>query len=239
MWVFKSIDIEFSLAGSKYLTFVGAGGKTSLIEYIARRLSARGKRVLITTTTKIFAKKPYILFDDNTDFTQLQPLLRVGSTLKDGKLTSMDFKDIEKLGSAYDTVLIEADGAKGKPLKFPSSYEPVIPPFSDRIFILGGLDAIYGRVEEKVFRWELFRDATGIGPYHPVTDEVFIRCFSADGLLKDVDIEKTTVVLNKYDFLKTKREGITIGKGIVEKAGVKEVVVASVNFGFFYSITNF
>ncbi|MCX8023219.1 MAG: selenium cofactor biosynthesis protein YqeC [Syntrophorhabdaceae bacterium] len=236
MWIFKRVDILPYLFGHKYITFVGAGGKTSFIEYIAARSFQRGKRVAITTTTKIFAKEPYILFNDKIDSNLLKPFIRIGRTIEEGKLTSVDLKDIESLAPFYDIILIEADGAKGKPLKFPSHYEPIIPPFSDLIFVLGGLDALNGRVEDRVFRWELFKGSKGVDPKQTITEEIFMRFFEPDCLLKGVDKYKATIVLNKYDSLMLASEGIKMAKHVGEKTGIGEVMVASVKFGLFYSV---
>ena len=88
--------------------------------------------------------------------------VRVGKAIEDGKLTALESEDVAELGSMYDLVLIEADGSKGKPLKYPAEYEPVIPSFSDHVIVVAGLDALSGRVDEQIFRWELFGKATGL-----------------------------------------------------------------------------
>jgi probable selenium-dependent hydroxylase accessory protein YqeC len=162
MWLFQRIDPVQSVLPLKYVAFVGAGGKTSLIEYLAAGLTGMGKTVAITTTTKIYVREPYQLLNNNRTLPQQTvPLMRFGKTLEEGKLIAVDLEDIQRIGASYDIVLIEADGAKGKPLKYPAPYEPVIPSFSEKIYIVGGLDALYRKVREAVFRWELLRDSVG------------------------------------------------------------------------------
>ncbi len=175
MWYFQRIDPVQDVIPLKFIAFVGAGGKTSLIEYLASNLVNKGKTVAITTTTKIFVREPYQLLNDKKDLRNIISLNRFGKTLENGKLTAVDTEDILRIGALYDTVLIEADGAKHKPLKFPASYEPVIPAIAEKIFVVSGLDALFHKVREMVFRWELFSNATGIDGEAIVTKRCFLE----------------------------------------------------------------
>ena len=231
---FRRIDPVESLLHLKYVTFVGAGGKTSLMEHMAAGLVQRGKTVAVTTTTKIYAREPYIVIEGNrTTREWRKPLIRIGKTLADGKLTGVDAEDIEHLGSVYDVVLIEGDGAKGKPLKFPASYEPVIAPLTQWTFVVSGLDALFGRVGKKVFRWELFNEVLGIPGDSLITPEVFMGFFSPHLLFKGVDTKKCTVVLNKYDALSSRVTATAIAGELVKKKGLR-VIISSVLYRFFY-----
>jgi probable selenium-dependent hydroxylase accessory protein YqeC len=174
MWHFQRIDPVQPIFPLKFVAFVGAGGKTSLIEYLAANLIRMGKTVAITTTTKIFAREPYqLLNNEDTILRRDIPMIRFGKTLEDGKLTAVDSEDIQRLGTLYDTVLIEADGAKGKPLKFPAPYEPVIPSVVEKVYVVGGLDALFQEVRDVVFRWESFHIAAGVAGETVITPDVF------------------------------------------------------------------
>ncbi len=237
MWIHRNKQSISPDIRRKHVAFVGGGGKTNLAEYTAAEVLKSGKTAVITTTTKIFVKEPYCLIGE--DFTPRpgRPFLRVGGSVEERKLTAVSFDDLELLGRAYDVVLVEADGAKGKPLKFPAAHEPVIPPFSDAIFVVAGLDALFGRVDQKVFRWESFCEATGLSADSLVTPEVFLRFFTDEALLKGVDREKCTVVLNKYDALKTREAAIEIGRSIIARTGIREAIVSSVLHKVFYEIS--
>ena len=235
MWHLRRIDILALLGGSKYVSFVGAGGKSTFIDHIAERAARSGKRAAITTTTKIRAQDPYTLMDD------LGPVpagrsVRIGKTSEGGKLTALTFQDLEYLGSIFDLVLVEADGAKRLPLKYPAPHEPVIPPFSDHVFVVAGLDALHGRVDRCVFRWELFCEATGTPPEAILTEDLFATFFSESMLLKDVDKGKCTLILNKCDALKDKGEAIRTAKRVLQAAGLKRAIVSSLHRGLFYGI---
>jgi len=209
------------------------------MEYMAGEFLQQGRTVAITTTTKIYAKEPYLLLEESSGVRADSPFVRVGKSFENGKLTAVRFEDIELLGSIYDVVLIEADGARGMPVKFPASYEPVIPPFCEKVIVLCGLDALYARVNETVFRWKLFCEATGIADNALITRQVFLRFFAGDALLKGVDIEKCMIVLNKYDELGTRKEAIETGKGIITGTGVKGLVISSILFKVFYEVRAF
>ncbi len=239
MWNFQKIDFIKTVSTQKYIAFTGSGGKTSLMEHLAGEFLKLGRTVAITTTTKIFVKEPYLLLDEVPVVQAGSSFIRVGRRNEKGKLTAVSFEDIDMLGSIYDVVLIEADGAKGMPLKFPASYEPVIPPFCEKVIVLCGLDALHMKVNETVFRWKLFCEATGINGDVLITSDILLRFFYEDAFLKDIDIEKCLIVLNKYDVLNKNSEAIETGKEIILGTGFKGVIISSTLFKVFYGIEVF
>jgi probable selenium-dependent hydroxylase accessory protein YqeC len=224
----------------KYITFVGAGGKTSLIEHMARGVVEAGKTVAIATTTKIYVQEPYRLMDGSSNPEEWEkPFVRVGKTLQGEKLTGVDFQDIIHLGRLYDVVLTEADGARGKPLKFPAPHEPVIPPFTDWVFVVAGFDALSGAIEDTVFRWELFCAATAMDGRSIVTPEVFSAFFSDTILLKGVDKTRFTAVLNKCDTLMAPGKATELARNLISAGTVPTVIVSSTLHHSFYEISRF
>jgi len=240
MWRFRRIDpeqIRSELASeTHYLSFVGAGGKTTFIEYLAAEAVRRGRHVAITTTTKIWAKAPYVVWPDLCTLRPQPDFVRVGKTVADGKLTALQEEEVAELGLAYDLVLIEADGSKGRPLKYPAEYEPIIPSFSDRVVVVAGLDALSGRVDEQVFRSELFEPATGVPQDARVTPSLFLRFFEDDTLIKGVNRQKCAILLNKYDACATRDVVTDLAKAVLEKCGVTRLVVSSILHETFYGV---
>jgi len=116
MWSFRTIDPLPLFNGNKYVSLVGGGGKTSLSEYLAAAAIKAKRRAAITTTTKIWAREPYVLFGRKP---MDGPFARVGKALDGGKLTGLSTGEIEETGKGFDLVLIEADGSKGLPIKYP------------------------------------------------------------------------------------------------------------------------
>ncbi|OPY72616.1 MAG: hypothetical protein A4E64_02874 [Syntrophorhabdus sp. PtaU1.Bin058] len=233
----QRIDPLNDILGKRYVTFVGGGGKTTLIEYLAAGAVRQGKRVAITTTTKIFAKDPYILTaEKGIDRPDMPSYLRIGGSLEDGKLTGVTFDEIDRMGELFDLVLIEADGSKRLPLKYPAEYEPVIPPRSEMIFVIAGLDGLFCTVREKIFRWELLCDRTGIKADEIIGPDIFLRLFSRDILLKGVDEMQCTIVLNKLDTLALKGNALTLARALQDILPGGKVIASAIPFGIFYAV---
>lgn len=240
MWNIKNFIPIAHILSKRYVCFIGAGGKTSYMDYIAGLFLNQGKTVVATTTTKIWAKEPYSLIQDTVVENMPLPFARIGKTIEEGKLSGLSFDEVERLGKRYDIVLIEADGAKGMPLKFPAHYEPVIPPFADMIFVLSGLDSLFKKANEVVFRWNSFCDKKGTDIDSIITPELFLDFFTKDALLKDVDLQNALIVLNKYDLF-SKRDLLNIiemAKKVINRTGVNSVVISSLLYKIFYIVTH-
>lgn len=223
---------------ARFVSVVGAGGKSTLIEYLAAEGLRRGKRVAITTTTKIWVKEPYTLFDHLKHREEEYPeFLRVGKAVEEGKLTALEPKEIWEFSQHYDLILIEADGAKSRPLKYPAAHEPVIPAFSDAVVVVAGLDALCMRVDEAVFRNEIFMQATHVPGDAELSEELFMAFFDPAIMLKDVEMEKCLIVLNKYDTCQRRGPVTDMAKLISRAADNAPVLISSVKFGIFYGLT--
>lgn len=237
MWLFQRIDPIQRLRGFKFITTVGGGGKTTFGEYLALRALQEGRRAVVTTTTRIRAEEPYVLFDHLTAFPEPEGIVRVGKSVSQGKLTSLSFEEVKALGEVFDLVVIEADGAKGKPLKYPSATEPVIPPFSDHTIVVAGLDALGRPVADQVFRWELFRDAAGVPGDARIDLQSFERLFGASAMMKGVESSNCTILLNKYDACRERERVFSLAKNLAGVTGVAQVVISSLYLSLFYGVS--
>ena len=103
------------------IAVVGCGGKTSLIELLADRM--RDKKVLISTTTKIFPPKmkDIVLFETLRQCEEHEPRTGVQCmgilNSASGKLEALPDSFLAAIKSRYDIVLLEADGSRGLPCK--------------------------------------------------------------------------------------------------------------------------
>uniref|UniRef100_A0A7C4ELX0 Putative selenium-dependent hydroxylase accessory protein YqeC n=1 Tax=Fundidesulfovibrio putealis TaxID=270496 RepID=A0A7C4ELX0_9BACT len=160
---------ELLLPGERVVALVGGGGKTSLMYALGRQLAGRGARVLVTTTTRIKAPARNLFLLGSRPDAPPYTLLTVGTAVEpdSGKLVGVEPGDIPELMERFraDLVLVEADGAKGRPLKAPLAHEPVIPACADLVIGVLGLDAL-GQVVDggTVFRMEAFCAVTGLVP---------------------------------------------------------------------------
>ncbi|MEG0441204.1 MAG: selenium cofactor biosynthesis protein YqeC [Oscillospiraceae bacterium] len=139
LWEKLGLDLD----KLRVVTLVGGGGKTTLLYALANQAAALGKTVCITTTTHMF---PHPDLPSGN-------VVQEGQILPDGKLTLGP--SIEWCRSQYDLVLVEGDGAHGRPLKVPGVGEPVIPPESDGVICVAGMSALGGRIVGVCHRPEL------------------------------------------------------------------------------------
>jgi len=110
---------------------VGCGGKTSLIGLMADKL--RDKRVLVSTTTKIFPPnmEGVAVCETLRQCGEHRPRAGVQCfgllNRESGKLEALPETFLAEIIPRYDIVLLEADGCRGLPCKGWLANEPVVP----------------------------------------------------------------------------------------------------------------
>jgi probable selenium-dependent hydroxylase accessory protein YqeC len=139
---------------------------------LGAELAGLGKRVLVTTTTKMGRSQidglPAVCRSDDP----AAVATAVGSNLLVGLATGGDAHKatgpppgaIDALFGAVplDYLLVEADGARGLSLKAPGLHEPVIPAATTTVVILIGIDAVGGRIAQVAHRPERAAALTGL-----------------------------------------------------------------------------
>lgn len=146
------------------IAVVGSGGKTTLIKKMAARYRNEGKTVLVTTTTRMFIEEDTLLTDDAIAIAQaLKETGYVMAGVPDGqKIKALSPKTFDAVCACADVVLVEADGSKCLPLKYPNAAEPVIPENVDEIMVVCGLNAIGQKAKDVCHRLELVKACLGI-----------------------------------------------------------------------------
>ena len=181
------------LADSQIITFIGGGGKTSLMNTLGKEFASHGYPTLLTTTTHIM--KPDFLSDEsyieNEDLGQLAniftnlkkntlPLAALGipekvvnSNVK-WRSPSSDFcEKIAEFSKKFSTknpykflkILCEGDGSKRLPIKLPKDGEPVFFPKTDTVIGVIGLSCLGKPIKETLFRYELLPNLTSLDNY--------------------------------------------------------------------------
>ena len=145
---------------NSFISLTGGGGKTTLMVNLASYLRSEGKRVLITTTTKLMSPRFHdyradrFFCDDS-----------VLSFFPDGPVTvlyALEAEDRNKiccpppenlrlLKDRYDVVINEADGSKRLPLKIHTQRDPVVPDFTTYTISVMGLWAVGKRACDVAF----------------------------------------------------------------------------------------
>ena len=166
------------------LAFVGSGGKTTLIKEIAQQFRHQGKSVFITTTTHMFMEPDALLTDDAA--TIIAALRKTGyamSGIPSGeKITALSSETYKAVCEHADVVLVEADGSRQLPLKYPNAEEPVIPENADEIIVVCGLNAIGRQAQNVCHRLELVKSCLSIGEDTIIT-AAHIQKLVTDGYL--------------------------------------------------------
>ena len=155
------------------IAVVGSGGKTTLIKKLASRYRSEGKTVLITTTTHMFIEEDTLLTDDAGVI--IHALTETGyamTGIPDGaKIKPLSKETFDAVCSWADVVLVEADGSKRLPLKYPNAAEPVIPENTDEIIVVWGPHGLHKPAWSVCHRLELVMQCLGIGEDTLITRE--------------------------------------------------------------------
>jgi len=227
----RSLGDSLGLREREMISLVGAGGKTTLMYRLARELVLKGKRVVTTTTTKIWepvSGETAFLFIQRDEealkqflhrhMDQYQHITIVRERLESGKLKGISSNLVNDLSSLseIDYVIIEADGAAGRPVKAPREGEPVIPSNTTLVVGILGVDGAEREVnEENVFRVERVSNLTGVAIGEKMTDEAMAVLMNhPEGIFKGAPPSSRRIAfLNKVDL----PNGDVRAKGIAEK----------------------
>jgi probable selenium-dependent hydroxylase accessory protein YqeC len=235
-------------SGTRVVALVGAGGKTSLMYSLAREMVSLGRRVVTTTTTKIFPPRPdqspgLVLLSEDPSLKNLSAGLSrhkhvtLGSSLlRVGKVDGVSEETIYDSLRYVDSVLVEADGAASRSVKAPETWEPVIPRAADLVIPVVGLDCIGARAtEDLVFRLERFLALTGLKPGETISPEsIGLLLGHPEGGIRGVP-ERSRVVpfLNKVDLLSAEWDVEELVAAMLRGAGdrIRRIVVGKLKAG--------
>lgn len=215
--------------------FIGGGGKTSTIYELAHQLSQKGHRVIVTTTTKMYIPRP-----DQVEILLIQPTIKeiekafltyhcigIAADIRENKILGVTEESIRQMKEIADYVLVEADGSKQLPLKVPGPKEPVIPPVAKHVIALVGMSCLGKSLENGCFRQEEARVLLDVDPTHIINTKDLVKIITdSNGLMKNVDNRKFTVLLNQMDLVKDKNSVKNLIRTL-EENGINEVILAS------------
>ena len=179
------------------IAVVGSGGKTTLIKKLASQYRSEGKTVLITTTTHMFLEADTLLRDDAVAIVGV--LKETGyamAGLPDGeKIKPLSKETFHAVCACADVVLVEADGSRRVPLKYPNATEPVIPENTEEILVVCGLNAIGQKAKDVCHRLELVKECLGIDDDTVITP-AHVQKLVTEGYLKPLRAAYPTVKIS-------------------------------------------
>lgn len=216
---------------SRIVSFVGGGGKSTLMYFLAEKCARSGKRVLVTTTTHIFAPRRDHYAATVREVEELWAagkLAVIGTPVPEKKKLKMpDAALLHALLPRADVVFVEADGSKHCPIKAPRAGEPVLLPECDMVLAVMGLSAIGKPLKACCFGLENAKALLGVDEDHLLTEEDAAKILSSPlGGRKDVGERAFCVVLNQCDDGPRRRSGEKI-MGFLHAFGVANAVMTA------------
>ncbi|WP_423223289.1 selenium cofactor biosynthesis protein YqeC [Candidatus Amarolinea aalborgensis] len=233
------------------VSFTGGGGKTTAMFCLAQELVSAGWQVVTTSTTRIFSTQTrlapchlrldqltYLPFELAAALAVHRHVVVTGPTddIQD-KAPGVPAATVEAMSRmpGVDAVLVEADGARMRPLKAPAEHEPVVPACTTILAPVVGLDVLgQPLTEAHVHRPARVAALTGLGPGEPVTPEIIARLLGqADGGLKGRPPgARVAPLLNKLDLLGAEQIGQVstrlAQRLLQQEAGISEVILGAV-----------
>lgn len=215
---------NIKLNAKNIISFVGGGGKTTLIYALGKELSSLGKKVIVTTTTNMVAPENNVVLTG--DLNHIASLLSKENLVTVGTLCSSRSYDAESnnykkitglskdlsshLIDLCDVLLVESDGSRRLPLKIPADHEPVIFEGSNLVIGVCGIDSVGKPINKTCHRPERVADFLNVDEDHIITEKDIAKIlFSDKGQKKNVKCDYK-VVVNKVDNC----ERLNLGKNI-------------------------
>lgn len=230
-----SLTAGLGIETRQVISLVGAGGKTTLMFRLARELSLSGKKIVTTTTTKILEPAPgetgslFIDPDEEKikDFVwrqldQYHHITVAMERLGSAKLKGISPNLVNGLWRlcGMDAIIVEADGAAGRPVKAPRENEPVIPTTTSLVVAILGVDGVGKTLnDENVFQPERVSEITRIPVGERLTDEALaILMTHPEGIFKGAPPSSRVVAfLNKVDIPGGTAKAKSIAQKILDK----------------------
>src|SRR5687768_12125717 len=201
---------------SSRLAFVGAGGKTTAMFHLARKLNKEQNTPVIVTVTShlgawqipfadmhIIAELPSILEENKHTF---KGVILITGNLDGEKTNPINDRTLNWIHQYCDEhsfpILIEADGSRQMPLKAWNDHEPPIPAFVNHVVQVVGITGIEKILNhEHVHRPEVFSSLSGLNIGEPVTTAALIQVLKhVKGGLKNIPKDaRRSVLLNRSE----------------------------------------
>jgi molybdenum cofactor cytidylyltransferase len=129
-----------------------------------------------------------------------------------------------------DYLLVEADGSRLRPCKAPAEHEPVIPPETNLVVPVAGIDAVGGRLADVAHRPERVAQLTGLAQSEPMTAAALARLLShTGGGLKGVPAAARVIpFINKVESEEELLAAREIARLLLREERIHQVVLGAV-----------
>ncbi len=227
--------VTFQLQNEKapVISLVGAGGKTTVLEGLARAYLEAGREAVVTTTTHMFCpgdewafmEESVLVDGGGNEFDALKNFLAenkvvwIGKACGNGKMEGVCSAFFQQAAVLERPILIEADGARRLPVKMPGEWEPVIKPETTVVIGVMGMDGLGKKLKDVCFRSELAGALLEKSCEDQLSVADYIKIIvSRRGLRKGVSEDtRFIIVLNKVEDEERKMAALEIRAGLKEQ----------------------
>jgi probable selenium-dependent hydroxylase accessory protein YqeC len=165
------------------VAFVGAGGKSGAILNVSNGLQRAGMKVLVAPTTKMMLGEaddigPLVTSEDAGELREKaekalsgSPAVVAGSgMLSKNRVGGVDPGWIGDLARLVDVVLVEADGARHRPIKGTADHEPALPDAATLVVAVANVQAARGSLARVQPTARTAALITGVEPGRSMSD---------------------------------------------------------------------
>lgn len=208
MQFFRLITERIEDAKNSCIALIGGGGKTALLHNLANEYSQIFPKVLQTSITKTAfhtSDKPLILNDiEIPDLNNIivNPLFVIGEKLNEEKLKGISNSELDEIRRYFNITIFECDGARNKPLKVHTDYDPMVPLYSTDVIIIVGADVVNTKISDGlVHRPEMFCEKWDVTPNKKMDIDFIVNVISTNrGYLSKINHDANlTYFVNKAD----------------------------------------
>lgn len=246
MQSYRLISEKIEHGKGSCIALLGGGGKTALLHKLADEYAKYYPTVLQTSLTKTaFYSSDNPLILNEIDFDKLHslkfernPLFIIGEKITNAKLKGISEIELDKIRHQFDITIFECDGARNKPLKAHTEYDPIVPEFATHTIIIVGADVVNTRISDGlVHRPELFCKSWNVKTDFQLNIDFIVKVLmSKKGYFsKLTNNAKISYFVNKWDNHKKNAEDLAIA--IYQKTG-KPTFYGSVRQNVLKQVTN-
>jgi probable selenium-dependent hydroxylase accessory protein YqeC len=220
----------------KVITFIGGGGKTTLIHRLSKDCQSLGKKVIILSLYPYIAPlDAKILISSSVSTLKIKitkafktsKILQIGKKINEGVVENFSIQEIKKLiiDLPGDHIFLEADSTKGRSISGYNRVSSSILPYSDRYINIVGADALN---QQKNSNWIAHQDEFWKNKkiIVPMDISVWMKSHPLFGKLAKKSIS-STFYINKVENIYIENLAIPLAKSI-KLAGADNVLIGSV-----------
>jgi len=228
MHFYQLITDNIKDAKGSCIALLGGGGKTALLHKLANEFAQFYPSVLQTSLTKTAfdqSDNPIILNEIDTDKLDSikldkNPLFLIGDKITNDKLKGISETVLDRIRRQFDITIFECDGARNKPLKAHTEYDPQVPGFSTQIIIIVGADSVNTKINDGyVHRPELFCKKWNVKPSFQISIDFIVKVLTSEKGYHSKIVNNSNIIyfVNKWDHHRVNAE--KLAQAICHKTG--------------------